>query len=144
MVLPRTSHSRRHALPFVETGWTSVRIITYGYARISCWFTCWAEEICIMCRAVVSLDILWRNVNGSTTVNSASVLHNRVKPDCWLLVEPFQPGNFSRFSTYSERGLSRFSLLHTESRRSLGPTRPPVQWLPEAVSPGPRLPLLSI
>ena len=55
----------------------------------------WASH---MCRAVTILNTLWRNVNGSTTVSSASVLHNRVKPECWLLVRSLQPGNFSKVS----------------------------------------------
>ena len=45
-------------------------------------------------------------------MNSASVLHDKVKLDCRLMEKLLQPGKFSRFSTFGERGLKRFSLLH--------------------------------
>jgi hypothetical protein len=61
----------------------------------------WGDSEFHMCQAVIRLDSLWRNVNGRTIVNSANVLHNRVKPDCWLLVEPLKPGNFSSFPPYT-------------------------------------------
>lgn len=87
----------------------NLRICT---CRVLIYVLGWGDSASHMCRAVISLHTLWRNVNGNTTVNNASVLHDRVKPDCRLLVQPLQPGNFSRFSTCDERRLRRFSLLY--------------------------------
>lgn len=87
----------------------NLRICT---CRVLIYVLGWGDSVSHICRAAISLETLWRNVYGSTTANSASVLHDRAKPDCSLLVESLQHGNFSRFSTSDQRGLRRFSLFH--------------------------------